>query len=131
LSVTALALLMAGSSFSFAGTEPAPAPLSPVARYRAITGQENITPLYRAQNIKGKQQIQNLTYTVVDSLVNAFSFFSEDAQPFVYKPETGTLAMIHRGASDLTTTPGATSDKDNIYITVSNDWGMTWPTKLG
>src|SRR5690606_343895 len=56
---------------------------------------------------------------------------SEDAQPFVYEPETETLAMIHRGSSDLTTTPGAPSDKDNIYITASQDWGMTWPTKYG
>lgn len=134
LSVTALALLMAGASSSFAGTEPARAQLSPVIRYQGVTGHENITPLYRAtpaQKVKGTQKIQDLTYTVVDSLINAFSFFSQDAQPFIYKPSTGTLAMIHRGASDLTTTPGAASDKDNIYITASDDWGMTWPTKFG
>jgi hypothetical protein len=129
LTCLGLALLLSSSTFVSA-QEKMPSTLEGVSRYRAINGNEkNITPLYKAQSGKGVRSIQDVEYRVLDSLVNAFSMYSGNIQPFVYSPEAGRLAFVHRGAEN--TPVGQQTSKDDIYITVSEDWGATWTRHYG
>ncbi len=134
LTLAGLALLLAaGVTPAQAGKEAAASSLRP-HHYKAVAGNERVHTLYRGPVMptKGMAAIQELkSEQTVDSLLNAFSFYTEDAQPFVYKSSINQLAMIHRGAQDRTANPGTDSDKDDLYITVSPDWGATWPARYG
>jgi hypothetical protein len=61
-------------------------------------------------------------YRIIDSLENAFSYYTLEQHPFVYDPTSGLLATIKRGA------PG---DLNNIYVRTSSDMGQTWSTPRG
>lgn len=128
LTCLGLALLLSSSTFASA-QEKMPVTLDAVSRYKAINGNENVTPLYKAQSGKGVRSILEVEYRVLDSLVNAFSMYSGSIQPFVYSPEAGRLAFTHRGAEN--TPVGQQTSKDNIYITASDDWGATWTRHYG
>lgn len=129
LTYLGLALLLSSSTFA-SGQEKMPVSVDAANRYKAINGNEkNVTPLYRATSVKGGQNIQELEYRVLDSLVNAFSMYSTSIQPFVYSPEADRLAFIHRGAEN--TPVGEQTSKDDIYITASEDWGATWTRSYG
>ncbi len=134
LTIAGLALLLAAGFTPAQASKEAPASSVRHNHYKAVNGNERVKTLYKGPMTpaKGVAAIQELeSEMTVDSLLNAFSFYTEDAQPFVYKASINQLAMIHRGAQDKTTNPGTTSDKDDIYITASPDWGTTWPTHYG
>ncbi|MDB5034899.1 MAG: Por secretion system C-terminal sorting protein [Chlorobi bacterium] len=57
-------------------------------------------------------------YRVMDSLINAFSYYTGDQEPLVYDAASGILATIKRGSVD------AASDK--LFLRTSTDMGMTW-----
>lgn len=71
---------------------------------------------------------QSVNFQIFDSLANAYSYFSEAQQPFVYIPEIGQLITIKRGFWDIDRYPEYTGDntKNNLFIRYSTDWGMTW-----
>lgn len=124
--LTALAFALAGTSFVYGGTEPST--VSPASYFTPVDGSTLVPSLYKGKvAVKGSHSIQAIEYVTVDSLLNAFSFYTQNALPFVYEPTTQTLAMIRRGAEDPAVVPGTTSSKDDIYISTSYDWGQTWP----
>jgi len=63
-----------------------------------------------------------VTYRIVDSLANAFSYYTLGQQPLRYDPATGVLVTIMRGA------PGSSND---IYIRTSTDMGANWSAPMG
>lgn len=69
-----------------------------------------------------------VNFKILDSLANAYSYFTESQQPFIYYPEKNLLATIKRGFYDLERTPGysGTDTKDNLFILKSYDLGSTW-----
>lgn len=126
LSLTVLALALAGTPFASAGTEHSA--VSPASHFTPVDGSRLVPSLYKAEAAaKGSRSIQAVEHVTVDSLLNAFSFYTQNALPFTYEPTTQTLAMIRRGAEDPVVVPGTNSSKDDIYISTSSDWGKTWP----
>lgn len=66
-------------------------------------------------------------WTILDSLANAYSYFSESQQPFVYIPELGKLITIKRGYWDIDRFPySGDNTKNNLFVLTSDDWGKTW-----
>ncbi|MEO5928302.1 MAG: T9SS type A sorting domain-containing protein [Candidatus Kapaibacterium sp.] len=63
-------------------------------------------------------------YRILDSLINAFSYYTGDQEPLVYDGASGILATIKRGA--------VTGASDKLYLRTSTDMGMTWsnPTQI-
>jgi hypothetical protein len=70
----------------------------------------------------------SVNFQTLDSLANAYSYFTESQQPFVYIPELGQLITIKRGFWDIDRYPGYTGDntKNNLFIRYSTDWGQSW-----
>ncbi|ROL55993.1 T9SS C-terminal target domain-containing protein [Bacteroidetes/Chlorobi group bacterium Naka2016] len=71
---------------------------------------------------------QAVNFQILDSLANAYSYFTESQQPFVYIPEIGQLITIKRGYWDIDKHPEYIGDntKNNLFIRYSTDWGMSW-----
>jgi len=71
---------------------------------------------------------QAVNFQIFDSLANAYSYFTESQQPFVYSPELGILVTIKRGFWDIDRYPDYKGDntKNNLFIRYSTDWGLTW-----
>ena len=93
--------------------------------------QKEIIPASQTVNIKhpvDKMQAAIGSFNIVDSLVNAYSYFTNDQQPFVYYAPTNTLITIKRGA--LAASAGQNTLND-LYVRTSKDWGVTWnPAEL-
>lgn len=88
--------------------------------------QKEIVPANQTIQIKksiDKMQAAISGFNVIDSLANAYSYFTNDQQPFVYYDKTNTLVTIKRGAL-LATSP--TNTLNDLYIRTSKDWGKTW-----
>ncbi|MES2767045.1 MAG: T9SS type A sorting domain-containing protein [Bacteroidota bacterium] len=67
--------------------------------------------------------VQAFPSFILDSLPNAYSFFTNNQQPLQYDPVTGTLALIKRG--------NPLQSGNNIYIRKSMDLGKTWTDAIG
>lgn len=63
-----------------------------------------------------------IQYNIMDSLFNAFSFYTGDAEPIWWDQYSNTLVMIKRGY---------TGNSDNVYIRTSTDMGATWSEPVG
>lgn len=76
---------------------------------------------------KGLMEGQELEFYIIDSLANAYSFYTNDQTPYVYNTEAGILSMIKRGFSeDNSGTPGNSfNTKNNLFIRESHDWGQS------
>src|SRR5205814_9523727 len=71
---------------------PASNDLTPTLRVKQVPAHlPTRIPIYSVSSASPAQ------YRIVDSLVNAFSFYSYGAQPFGYDPVLNILAMIKRG----------------------------------
>lgn len=70
----------------------------------------------------------SVNFQIFDSLANAYSYFTEAQQPFVYIPEIGQLITIKRGYWDIDRYPEYTGDdtKNNLFIRYSTNWGLDW-----
>lgn len=62
-------------------------------------------------------------YRVIDSLANAFSYYSTSAEPVKYDPLLNILATIKRG------NPGQSGNR--LFIYASSDLGTTWSGPFG
>lgn len=62
-------------------------------------------------------------YRVIDSLGNAFSYYSTNAEPVKYDPLLNILATIKRG--------NPTQSGNKAFIYASTDLGMTWSAPMG
>jgi len=86
--------------------------------------------LEESLNLKGKYQYpttQNVDFYILDSLANAYSFYTNDQEPFVYHPESNTLVMIKRGyGTQSGTLVDPKNTLDNLFLRTSNDWGVNW-----
>ncbi len=68
-----------------------------------------------------------IEFKILDSLANAYSYFTESQQPFVYIPELGKLITIKRGYWDIDRYPYfGDNTKNNLFVLTSDDWGKTW-----
>ncbi len=89
--------------------------------------RENIIG-HQVQEFKSNgNSIQAPEFYVIDSLQNAFSFFSSEQEPLIYHPETETLVMIKRGPDSREVSE---TNLDNLFLRTSNDWGETWTEPL-
>ncbi|MCX7880676.1 MAG: T9SS type A sorting domain-containing protein [Ignavibacteria bacterium] len=75
-----------------------------------------------------KEATQSVNFVILDSIANAFSYFTESQQPFVFIPEINQLITIKRGYWDVERYPDYIGDdtKDNLFILYSTNWGKTW-----
>ncbi len=64
-----------------------------------------------------------LEFRILDSLQNAYSYFTNSQQPFVYYPPQNMLVTIKRGPNSRTE---AENTLDDLYILTSTDWGHNW-----
>ncbi len=77
----------------------------------------------------GEKSISNVTWVTIHELANAFSYYSLSAQPLVYFPSTGELVTIYRGTVDVNSLEPnyqGTNTLNNLFVSVSNDFGITW-----
>jgi hypothetical protein len=96
-------------------------------------GIDQIKPLTllnknQIKNVNSLQSADTIPFKVIDSLANAYSYYSNQLQPFGYHIPSNTLYTIKRGYVDtqVNTSYGGTNTKDNIFILQSTDWGITW-----
>ncbi len=61
-------------------------------------------------------------YMIIDSLFNAFSYYTSEAEPYQYDAASNTLVTIKRGY---------TGSSDDIFVRRSTDLGMTWEAAKG
>ncbi|OGU13943.1 MAG: hypothetical protein A2X61_16465 [Ignavibacteria bacterium GWB2_35_12] len=100
--------------------------------YPFIGGPKEMTPAAVTEKvslkIKNQNTIQAVDFRIVDSLANAYSYFTDGQQPFVYHIPTGTLVTIKRGYFNLTIDPtySGYNTLDNLFILQSTDLGQTW-----
>ncbi len=75
---------------------------------------------------------QSTSFQIFDSIANAYSYFSESQQPFVYIPEIGILVTIKRGYWDIDRYPEyqGNDTKNNLFIRYSTNWGLTWTNPI-
>lgn len=71
----------------------------------------------------GKATPLGTNFRILDSLQNAYSYFTNAQQPFVYYPPKNMLVTIKRGAN---VAGAANNTLHDLYFLTSNDWGMTW-----
>ena len=62
-------------------------------------------------------------FRILDSLQNAYSYFTNAQQPFVYYPGKNLLVTIKRGPQPRTE---SANTLDDLYILTSEDWGHNW-----
>jgi hypothetical protein len=72
-------------------------------------------------------QIMDVDFLILDSLQNAYSYFSDRQQPFIYNKNYERLITIHRGA--LPRTASGDDILDNLFFRTSEDWGKSWTEK--
>lgn len=97
---------------------------------------KNTNTYYKTQtleeslNLKGKYQYpttQNIDYFILDSLANAYSFYTNDQEPFVYHAETNTLVIIKRGPGIMGIgTDNPANPLNHLFLLTSNNWGVNW-----
>ena len=89
---------------------------------------ENYNIIKKAKN--DKLLADTVAFWLLDSLGNAYSYFSDRQQPFVYHLASGTLVTIKRGAIDIRDPNHinyqGTNHLDNLFFRSSDDWGRTW-----
>ncbi|MDQ1266486.1 MAG: Por Secre tail protein [Bacteroidota bacterium] len=75
---------------------------------------------------------QVIEFTAFDSLANAYSFFSDRQNPYIYHYPSNTLVVIKRGYVDIDASPSypGTDTKNNLFIRTSTDLGSTWSTPI-
>ncbi len=78
----------------------------------------NVNPLH---NLSASSPAE-AQYRVLDSLLNAFSYFSNGQEPLQYDAASNTLVTIMRGA------PGKS---DQLFVRMSTDMGQTWSEPHG
>ncbi len=83
---------------------------------------------------KGDKLLEDGNFNILDSLANAYSYFTGDQQPLVYDTQTGTLITIKRGFYDTRSSKYSSYEGenlcDNLFILKSTDWGNTWSEPL-
>lgn len=67
---------------------------------------------------------QRVSYTVIDSLFNAFSYYGSNQTCVLWEPQTKTFLTIKRGALPPTD-PNSNDKSNNIFILLSSD-GTSW-----
>lgn len=91
----------------------------------------NINNINNLKNLKftpnnGGQILGSVVqFRILDSLLNAYSYYTSDQNPFVYDPTSNTLATIKRGFDEKDAKYSKYS-KDNLFLLTSNDLGQTW-----
>lgn len=83
---------------------------------------KELPPYFLADKFR-LDKINEISFTIVDSLANGYSFFSNEQQPISYFSSGNTLVMIKRGAM---TDAGVLNSLNNIFYRTSNDWGKSW-----
>lgn len=84
---------------------------------------------FKVQSAGKGAMVQAVNFNIVDSLQNAFSYYSSGIQPLRYDPVSGQVVTIRRGA--LTEAEDAVNNLNNLFIHRSNDMGATWLPPLG
>mgnify|MGYP000055980418 CR=1 FL=1 len=69
-------------------------------------------------------RIQQASYTVFDSLLNAFSYYGSNQTCVLWEPQTQTFLTIKRGA--LPPSPDVTDNGNNIFLVWTTDQGQSW-----
>lgn len=84
---------------------------------------------YNNLKVNFDRQLAGTEFRILDSLQNAYSYFTNSQQPFVYYPPQNLLVTIKRGAFDRNQTDNTL---DDLYILTSSDWGHNWsaPVKV-
>lgn len=121
-----LAAFLALGSLSLIANEPTNITKQLTKSFR---GKE-ITPSFIPDKVLKTlpEKISEINFQIFDSLANAYSYFTESQQPFVYIPEIGQLITIKRGFWDIDLYPEYTGDntKNNLFIRYSENWGASW-----
>ena len=107
--------------------EPAPEYVKMLQKQPAFVHYYNELPPYFLADKSKLDKINEVTFAIVDSLANAFSFYTNEQQPITYFPGGNLLIMIKRGASSDVS---QTNNLNNIFIRTSADWGKTWTNPL-
>ena len=71
----------------------------------------------------GADKPLSLEFRILDSLQNAYSYFTNSQQPFVYYPPKNMLVTIKRGAQSRVESENTL---DDLFILTSSDWGHNW-----
>ncbi len=95
---------------------------------RSVYKPVNAVP-FKAKSAAKGSSVQSVDFRIVDSLQNAFSYYSTGVQPLRYEPISGQLVTIRRGAMKIA--ENSVNNLDNIFIHRSNDLGSTWEQPLG
>ncbi|MFW5702018.1 MAG: hypothetical protein ACOCX7_03640, partial [Bacteroidota bacterium] len=77
-----------------------------------------------AVKMSRNDKIQAIGFEILDSLQNAYSYYSDTQQPFIYNKEFDKLITIHRGA--LPRESASDDILDNLFFKTSEDWGSSW-----
>lgn len=90
---------------------------------------DNVSKTYNTQYGKTSNKLQNAPqFFVLDSLANAYSYYTTEQNPFMYHSETNTLVTIKRGytESDAGTTQNPYNTKNNLFVIASKNLGYDW-----
>ena len=71
--------------------------------------------------------LAGVEFRILDSLQNAYSYFTNAQQPFVYYPGKNLLVTIKRGAQ---ASSEAENTLDDLFILSSDDWGHKWSAPI-
>jgi len=94
-------------------------------------GSKGLTPVVGNYNTKAAlERPLNVTdnqinFVILDSLANAFSYFTQQQQPFGFYPGSGKgiLYTVKRGYNLAT---AASNTLNDLFLYTSTDWGNTW-----
>lgn len=103
--------------------EPAPDYVKMLEKQPAFQHYFKDLPPYFLADKNKFDKINAVSFVIIDSLANAFSFYSNEQQPISYSVSQKTLVMIKRGASGDAT---QLNSLNNIFFRTSADWGKTW-----
>lgn len=122
---TIIVVLLALTNFVLLGSEQIS-----VGKYSSQSFQKKeIVPTLPNYVLKSqKDKILSVDFQIFDSLANAYSYFTESQQPFVYVPAIGQLITIKRGFWDIDRYSEYNGDdtKNNLFVRYSTDWGQSW-----
>lgn len=81
---------------------------------------------------KDKLQADNIDFKIIDSIANAYSYYSGNQQPYIFSREVNKLITVKRGYFDLDSVPtySGIDTKDNLFFRTSEDWGKTWTEQV-
>lgn len=121
--VCAAAILVAGSALTAGGlnAQTAVAPSAAAAVRTGTTLAPAGGPMRPIHQMDAASAAP-VQYMVIDSLFNAFSYYTSEAQPYQYDATSNTLVTIKRGY---------TGSSDDIFVRRSTDLGMTWEPAKG